>query len=55
MNSMTVRDLIEELENLPMDLPITENGYEITEVLIRDEIYLSEDHKYKEGLIIKVY
>ena len=52
---MTVRDLIEKLEELPLDLPVTGNGYEITEVLLREEVYFSEDHEYKEETIVKLY
>lgn len=52
---MTVRDLIEMLEELPMDLPVVNNENEITEVLIRDEIYFSADGNYKDGQIVKVY
>lgn len=52
---MTVRELIETLEQLPLDLPVVENGCEITEVLIRDEIYLTSDNGYKDGQIVKVY
>ncbi len=52
---MTVRDLIEALEELPLDLPVTENECEVTEVLVREEIYFTEDHEYKEGLIVKIY
>ena len=55
MSSLTVRELIEELETFPMDLPVIENGCEISEVVIRDELYFSEDHEYKEGQIVKVY
>ena len=52
---MTVRDLIEILENLPLDLPVVSNDCEITEIVQRNEIYFSEDHQYEEGPIIKVY
>lgn len=52
---MTVRELIETLEELPMDLPVIENGCEISEVVIREEIYLSVDHTYEERQIVKVY
>lgn len=38
-----------------MDLPVVENGCEISEVLIRNEQYLSECYEYKDGLIVKVY
>ena len=52
---MTVRELIEELEQFPLDLPVVENGCEITEVVIRDEVYLTSEDGYKDGLIVKVY
>lgn len=52
---MTVRELIETLEELPQYLPVVENGCEITEVFIRDEIYFSADHNYQDGQIVKVY
>ena len=52
---MTVRDLIEILENYPSDLPVVNGGCEISEVAVREEIYLSEDHIYEEGKVVKVY
>jgi hypothetical protein len=52
---MTVRELIETLEELPLDLPVVENGYEITEIVVRDEIYLTADNGYRDGQIVKVY
>ena len=52
---MTVRDLIEALEELPLDLPVIENGCEISEVLIGDELYFTADHTYEEGQVVKVY
>lgn len=52
---MTVQELIDKLEELPMDLPVIENGCEITEVLIRNEVYFSADNTYKEDQIVKVY
>jgi len=52
---MTVQELIEALEELPPDLPVVADGCEISEVLIRDEIYFTEDHNYQEGTIVKVY
>lgn len=55
MSSLTVRDLIETLEELPLDLPVVVNDCEATEILIRDEVYFSADHQYTEGIIIKVY
>lgn len=36
---MTVRDLIEELEEMPMDLPIVIDFQEISMVAIRDKFY----------------
>lgn len=52
---MTVRDLIEALEELPADLPVTDSENEITEIFVREEVYFSADHEYKEGLIVKIY
>lgn len=36
---MTVRELIEELEEYPMDLPVVNDVREITEVKIADMMY----------------
>ena len=55
MISVTVRELIEVLEEFPYDLPVVENGCEITEVLMREELYLTADEGYQEGQIVKVY
>ena len=55
---MTARDLIEALEEFPSDCPVVVKGVEIvevSEVFLRDEMYLSEDHEYKDGMIIKLY
>ena len=55
---MKVRELIDELEELPPDYPVVIGGTEITEVtelLLRDDLYLSADHGYDEGLVIKIY
>lgn len=52
---MTVRDLVEALEELPLDLPVTAGGCEISEVLIRDEIYFTADQVYEENVIVKLY
>jgi hypothetical protein len=51
---LTVRDLIEILEELPYDLPVVVNSCEADEVLIRDELYLTQDFGYKEGEIVKI-
>ena len=55
---MTVRDLIENLEEMPSNYPVVIKGAEIIEVselFIRDELYLSEDGSYKDGMIVKLY
>lgn len=52
---MTVKELIEHLEELPMDYPIVTDEGEVTLVLVRDEIYFTEDHGYREGPIVKLY
>lgn len=54
MINLTVRDLIEILEELPYDLPVVVNDCEVNEVLIREEIYLSSDLGYDEGRIVKI-
>lgn len=36
---MTVRELIEELEEMPMDLPVVNDSQEITEVNYVDSTY----------------
>lgn len=51
---MTVRDLIEVLEELPYDLPVVVESHETEEVVIRDEIYYSAELKYKDGPIVKI-
>ena len=52
---MTVRDLIEILEQYPQDCHVVADDAEITEVVIRDEVYYTEDNIYDEGLIVKLY
>ena len=39
VEKMTVRDLIEELEQMPMDLPVINDVQEITEVELVDNTY----------------
>lgn len=51
---MTVRDLIEILEEMPADLPVVVDGSEVDQVLLRDEIYYSADLGYQDGEIIKI-
>ena len=48
---MTVRELIEELEELPMDLPVVTDYQEITEVNLDDNFYFL-DRISKEGYTI---
>lgn len=55
MSSMTVRDLIEALEELPPDYPVATDGAEITEIVVRDEMYYTEDGLYNEGIVVKLY
>jgi hypothetical protein len=52
---MTVRELIETLEELPQDYPAVTNDIEVSEVVIRNEVYFTEDHFYKERTIVKIY
>ena len=51
---MTVKELIEALEEFSEDLIVIENGTEITDVLIRDELYFAADNSYKEDQVVKV-
>lgn len=51
---MTVRELIETLEELPYDLPVVVESHEADEVLIREEIYFTSDFGYQDGMIIKI-
>lgn len=55
MIKMTVRELIEELEEYPSDLPVVVDGCEATEIVVRKEEYFSADHSYKDEQIVKVY
>lgn len=52
---MTVRELIEELEHFPQDLPVVVESSEVDQILIREEVYYSSDEGYSEGMIIKLY
>lgn len=51
---MTVRDLIEILEYMDQDLPVVVDSCEAEEVLVRDEVYFTEDFGYKDGPIVKI-
>jgi len=52
---LTVRELIETLEEMPSDYKVVVDGAEVSQILIRDEEYYTEDGTYSEGLIIKLY
>lgn len=52
---MTVKEVIDRLEELPQDYPVATDEGEITLVVIRDEIYYTEDHGYIEGPVVKLY
>ena len=45
---MTVRDLIEELEELPQDLPVVTDYKEITDIYLENKFYFL-DRYYKDG------
>lgn len=51
---MTVRDLIEALEELPYDYPVVVNSCEVDTIVEREEIYYSTDNGYQEGPVIKI-
>ena len=54
---MTVRDLIKELEELPMDLPVVNDLKEIDEVELCDGLYFLEDsisqYDYGSAVILR--
>lgn len=43
---MTVRELIKELEQLPMDLPVVNDLQEITDTEIEDVLYYLDNSSY---------
>ena len=51
---MTVSELIDRLEELPQDYPVVVDNQEITEVVVRDEIYCTNEYVYKDGLLVKL-
>lgn len=55
MIKLTVRDLIEILEGLQQDAPVCNDTGEITEVVVREELYYSENGIYDEGIVVKLY
>lgn len=44
---MTVRDLIKELENMPMDLPVVNDLKEIDEVDLCNDSYYMDNSAYQ--------
>ena len=52
---MTVKELIGRLEDFPEDYPVATDEGEITLAVIREEIYYTEDHGYKDGPVVKLY
>lgn len=53
--NMTVRELIEALEGMPQNYHIVADNAEITEIVIREEVYYNEEGVYSEGMIVKLY
>ena len=54
MIQMTVRELIELLEELPQNYPVVSDCAEITEVVVRDEEYFTDEYFYTEGYVVKI-
>ena len=52
---MTVRELIETLEEYPGDVPVTAESNEIEQVVIREEIYYSSETGYQDGVVVKLF
>ena len=51
---MTVRELIEALEEFPADLPVVTDSYEVELAVERDEIWYSNETGYQDGPIVKL-
>lgn len=53
---MTVRDLIKELEEYPMDLPVVVNSQEVVQVKMCDTYYLSKfaTSGYESGTVVEL-
>lgn len=51
---MTVRDLIEILENLDQDLPVVVDEAEAEIAVVRDEMYYVTGQGYQDGPIVKI-
>ena len=54
MITLTVRELIEALEELPQDYPVVADNMVVSDVVIRDELYSTEEGFYDEGLVVKL-
>lgn len=52
---MTVSELIHALEDLPPDCPVIVNDAEVTDIVVREEIYFCADNCYAEDTIVKLY
>lgn len=54
---MTVRELIEELEEFPMDLPVVSNMKEISFVDYEDKVYyldkMEDNYFYTEAIVLR--
>lgn len=54
---MTVRELIEELEQYPMDLPVVNDNKEITEIDLEDAVYYLDlspfQYSYSSAVILR--
>ena len=52
---MTVRELIEALEALPQDYPVvSSDNIVISDIVVRDELYSTEEGLYDEGFVVKL-
>ena len=52
---MTVRELIETLEEFPQDLPVVVETSEVEQVVIREEVFYSSESGYTDGIILKLF
>lgn len=54
---MTVRDLIEELEELPMDLPVVNEFQEVTEATVEECTYFLDNspsgYTYSPAVVLR--
>ena len=52
---MTVKELIERLEELDPNATVVVDGSEVEEVVLRDEMFYTAEGLYSEGYIVKLY